>query len=303
PGASMTRFTLGLPGLLALLSCAATPATPVAPAPTQEARTDNAPPEVARPVETLAPRLSRKEQVKRILPHNVRLALLEGQKIRSTASGVVIGNEQTPEGPVSYVLTNAHAVDMKEFEHPGLVVIVDERADSTEYRAEVVALGAVPDMDLALVKVAGLPRTPARLATDAELEMGEDVVVAASPFGRALSLSGGMVSQIEWDKESKRPRMVKTDAPIGYGASGGGIFSLESGKLLAIVEGYRTAKVGFAVAEQNFSFDVPMPGETFAAPSSKVRLFLQQKGFARLLGTGAAGTGSGTGGSSQTASR
>ena len=44
--------------------------------------------------------------------------------------------------------------------------------------------------------------------------------------------------------------MVKTDAPIGYGASGGGIFSLETGKLLAIVEGYRTAKVGFAVAEQ-----------------------------------------------------
>ncbi|HEY0093356.1 MAG TPA: serine protease, partial [Archangium sp.] len=168
-------------------------------------------------------------------------------------------------------------------EHPGLVVIVDERADSTEYRAEVVALGAVPDMDLALVKVPGLPRTPARLATDAELEMGEDVVVAASPFGRALSLSGGMVSQIEWDKESKRPRMVKTDAPIGYGASGGGIFSLESGKLLAIVEGYRTAKVGFSVAEQDFSFDVPMPGETFAAPGAKVRQFLAQRGFSRLL--------------------
>jgi len=42
--------------------------------------------------------------------------------------------------------------------------------------------------------------------------------------------------------------------------------------------------VGFAVAEQNFSFDVPMPGETFAAPISKVRHFLRQQGFARLLG-------------------
>ncbi|HEX8539519.1 MAG TPA: serine protease, partial [Cystobacter sp.] len=83
----MTRFTLGLPGLLALLSCAATSASPVAPAPTQEARTDNASPEVARPVEGPAPRLSRKAQVQRILPHNVRLALLEGKKIQSTASG------------------------------------------------------------------------------------------------------------------------------------------------------------------------------------------------------------------------
>ena len=163
-----------------------------------------------------------------------------------------------------------------------------------------VATGSVPDMDLALLKVPGLPLEPAQLASDSEPELGDDVVVAASPFGRALSLSGGMVSQLEWDKESKKPRMVKTDAAIGYGASGGGIFSLESGKLLAIVEGYRTAKVGFAVAEQNYSFDVPMPGETFAAPSAKVRVFLQQKGFARLLGSG--GTGSGTG-DSQTASR
>ena len=77
--------------------------------------------------------------------------------------------------------------------------------------------------------------------------------------------------------------MLKTDAPIGYGASGGGIYSLETGRLLAIVEGYRTAKVGFAVAEQSYSFDVPMPGETFAAPSSKVRRFLQDKGYERLL--------------------
>jgi S1-C subfamily serine protease len=138
-------------------------------------------------------------------------------------------------------------------------------------------------MDLALLRVRGVELSPAELAEDLELELGEDVVVAACPFGKALSLSGGMLSQVEWDRESKSPKMVKTDAPIGYGASGGGIFSLETGKLLAIVEGYRTAKVGFAVADKDYSFDVPMPGETFAAPTSKVRGFLQSKGFGRLL--------------------
>lgn len=270
----MTRFSLGLTALFSLLSCAGTPTSSVA-----SPQTSGSP---AEPV-----RLTRKEQVKRILPHNVRLAVRAEGTTRSTASGVVIGNEQTPEGLVSYVLTNAHAVEMADLEQPSLVVIVDDRARSTEFRGEVVARGEVPDMDLALVKVAGLSLAPARLATDAELELGDDVVVAASPFGRALSLSGGMVSQVEWDKESQRPRMVKTDAPIGYGASGGGIFSLESGKLLAIVEGYRTAKVGFAVAEQNFSFDVPMPGETFAAPGSKVRQFLARRGFSRLIGEAA----------------
>ena len=296
----MNRFSLGLPALFALLSCAAAPTPPLS----QTAGTGGAgsSPVVMQQVGALTPRLTRKEQVKRILPHNVRLSILENGKARRTASGVVIGNEQTPEGLVSYVITNAHAVEMDDLKDPRLVAIVDERADSTEYKAHVVATGAVPDMDLALLEVPGLSLRPAQLAGDAELELGDDVVVAASPFGRALSLSGGMVSQVEWDKQSKKPLMLKTDAAIGYGASGGGIFSLESGKLLAIVEGYRTAKVGFAVAEQNFSFDVPMPGETFAAPSSKVRLFLQQKGFGRLLADNAAGSGSGTGGS-QTASR
>jgi S1-C subfamily serine protease len=296
----MTRFALGGPALFALLSCAAAPNPQVIS--TTSGTGGAGTPVVMQTVGAQAPRPSRKELVKRILPHNVRLAIQEGGKSRRTASGVVIGNDKTPEGLVSYVLTNAHAVEMGDLKDPRLVVIVDERADSTEYAGQVVATGSVPDMDLALLKVPGLPLTPAQLASDTELELGDDVVVAASPFGRALSLSGGMLSQVEWDKTSKVPRMVKTDAAIGYGASGGGIFSLESGKLLAIVEGYRTAKVGFAVAEQNFSFDVPMPGETFAAPSSKVRQFLHQHGFARLLGGATGGSGPGADGS-QTASR
>lgn len=276
----MTRLTLGLPALLAMLSCAA------APLPASSSLTSAGPLKVegAPVLEASSPRPSRKELVRRILPHNVRLALVEDGEVRRSASGVVIGNEHTAQGLVSYVLTNAHAVEPEELKSPRLVIFVDERGDTREYAAQVVATGSVPDMDLALVKVPGLPLEPAQLASDAELELGDDVVVAASPFGRPLSLSGGMVSQVDWDKQSKQPRMVKTDAPIGYGASGGGIFSLDSGKLLAIVEGYRTAKVGFAVAEKNFSFDVPMPGETFAAPGAKVRFFLQQHGFTRLLG-------------------
>ncbi len=296
----MTRFALGGPALFALLSCAAAPNPQVLSTTSGTGGTGT--PVVMQTVGAQAPRPSRKEMVKRILPHNVRLAIQEGGKARRTASGVVIGNEKTPQGLVSYVLTNAHAVEMGDLKDPRLVVIVDDRADSTEYAGQVVATGSVPDMDLALLRVPGVALTPAELASDDELEIGEDVIVAASPFGRALSLSGGMLSQVEWDKTSKVPRMVKTDAAIGYGASGGGIFSLESGKLLAIVEGYRTAKVGFAVAEQNFSFDVPMPGETFAAPSSKVRQFLHQHGFARLLG-GAAADSAPTADGSQTASR
>ncbi len=288
----MNRFTLGLPALFSFLSCAAAP-NPSAPVQASAA------PVVMRPVGTHAPRPSRKELVRKILPHNVRLSVLENDNVRRSASGVVIGNEQTEQGLVSFVVTNAHAVEMGDLREPRLVVIVDDRGETTEYEGVPVAVGSVPEMDLALLRVPGLQLEPARLAEDAEPELGDDVVVAASPFGRPLSLSGGMVSQLEWDKEHRTPRMLKTDAAIGYGASGGGIFSLESGKLLAIVEGYRTAKVGFAVAEQSYSFDVPMPGETFAAPSSKVRRFLLQHGYARLLD----GSGAESQGGAQTARR
>ena len=230
----------------------------------------------------------RKSILKRILPQNVRLLVFAGGEARRSASGVVIGSEATADGSFSYVLTSAHAVEPDGLEDPRMVVYVDRDGDSFDYPARPVAIGNAPELDLALIKIRGVCLAPAQLAADSELEPGEDVVVVAAPYGKSLSISGGLVSQVEWDRKSRLPAMLKTDAPIGYGASGGGVYSASSGRLLAIVEGYRTARVGFAVAEQTYSFDVPMPGETFAAPSAKVRAFLENNGFARFVATGAA---------------
>ncbi|MGA9521064.1 MAG: serine protease [Myxococcaceae bacterium] len=226
--------------------------------------------------------------MKQILSHNVRLVLTEGKEARKTASGVVVGTEMTPGGVASYVITNAHALDTTGLQNPELRVIVDRpweaaAAEPIEVFGSPVAIGKVPEMDLALVRVLGVRLEPAEIAEPSELVPGDSVVVAAAPFGRTISLSGGLISAVEWDARSGAAKMLKTDAAIGYGASGGGIYSLETGRLVAIVEGYRTAKVGFAVQEEQFSFDVPMPGETFAAPATKVREFLAQKGFAHLL--------------------
>ncbi len=217
------------------------------------------------------------------MPQNVRVFVFEGDEARRTASGVVIGSESTPEGSFSYVLTSAHVVEPEGLEHPRIVVYADQNGDSFDYSARPVAVGKVPELDLALISIRGVRLSPAQLADDSELEPGEYVVVVAAPYGKSLSISGGLISQVDWDRKSRVPSMLKTDAAIGYGASGGGIYSASSGRLLAIVEGYRTARVGFAVAEQSYSFDVPMPGETFAAPSAKVRAFLANNGFGRFL--------------------
>lgn len=230
----------------------------------------------------------RRQVVRRLLSHNVRLFLYDGDVAKKSASGVVIGSEVGAGGSASYIVTNAHALDTRGMTAPEVRVVVerpweDARAEAMEFNATLAAVGKIPEMDLALLRVDGITLDAAPLAENDDLVPGDAVVVAAAPYGKAVSLSGGLVSYVEWDRKSGEPVMVKTDAAIGYGASGGGVYSLESGKLLAIVEGYRTAKVGFNVQAERYSFDVPMPGETFAAPAAKVRQFLAQKGFARLL--------------------
>jgi serine protease Do len=267
----MPRLLAWTTSTLLLATCATAAAPQAQPA---QAGTEAAAP--ARP--------ARREVVRRILPHNVRVLTRVDGQVKRSASGVVIASEEGPDGRASYVVTNAHAVTREGAPGAALVVVVDgPRGEESEYPAEVLAEGEVPELDLALVRLRGVALPPARLAAVDELEVGEEVVVAAAPYGRRLSLSGGMVSQVDWDRATGAPRLLKTDAAIGYGSSGGGIFSRTSGHLLAVVEGYRTARVGFAVQEQQYSFDVPMPGETFAAPANKVRGFLRSRGFGQLL--------------------
>jgi S1-C subfamily serine protease len=226
---------------------------------------------------------SRKQIIRAVLSNSVRIKVLDGDKARKLASGVVIASRDTPEGKESYVVTNAHVVHDDGFEHENVHALIDLGREVKELPAEILAEGSVPEMDLALVRVKGIALPPADLASEDDLELGDNIVVAGAPYGKDLSLSAGIVSQLELDRATQRAKLLKTDAAIGYGASGGGIFSLQSGKLLAVVEGYRTAKVDFAVAKQAYSFDVPMPGETFSSPAPKVRRFLEAKGYGSLL--------------------
>jgi S1-C subfamily serine protease len=225
---------------------------------------------------------SRAATARAVLQQNVRVVVVvAGNPVRS-ASGVSIGSDLTPDGAVTYVMTNEHVVAAQKGEDPRFVVLVDlPTGDTQEFGAKVVARGSVPEVDLAVLAVPGIALESASLADDGEAELGADVVIVAAPYGRALSVSGGMISQVELDPK-RVPVMLKTDAAIGYGASGGGLFSVETGRLVGIVEGYRTAKVSIPVAQETYSFDVPMPGETFAAPAAKIRRFLEENGLGKL---------------------
>jgi S1-C subfamily serine protease len=156
------------------------------------------------------------------------------------------------------------------------------------------ARGRVPEADIAVLEVPGeLPVTP--LAADEGLELGDDLVVIGAPFGKGLSVAAGIVSQVEYDfaenaAADRAPKAMKTDAAIGYGSSGGGVFDVPRGRLVGLVEGYRTARVAFGKEEEQYAFDVPMPGETFVAPAAKIRRFLAESGLGRLVPEPAAGS-------------
>jgi S1-C subfamily serine protease len=221
--------------------------------------------------------------VQKVFPSAVRLQIAAAGEVVRSASGIAFARE----GGRTYVLTNAHVVEPARSWKAPLEVRVLPNGGAPVV-ATVKARGRVPDADIAVLEVAGeLPVTP--LAADEGLELGDDLVVIGAPFGKGLSVAAGIVSQVEYDfaenaAADRAPKAMKTDAAIGYGSSGGGVFDVPRGRLVGLVEGYRTARVAFGKEEEQYAFDVPMPGETFVAPAAKIRRFLDENGLGRLVG-------------------
>jgi S1-C subfamily serine protease len=238
------------------------------------------------PAAALADRASnpRAETVRRVFPSAVRVEITAaGEQVRA-ASGVAFARD----GGRSYVLTNAHVVEPGTAWRSPVVIRVLASGAPDGVEAKVVARGRVPETDLAVLEVkAELAVTP--LAADGPLELGDDLVVIGAPFGKGLSVAAGIVSQVDYAFSEnaaapREPKALKTDAAIGYGSSGGGVFGVPGGELVGLVEGYRTARVAFGGkgGDDRYAFDVPMPGETFVAPAAKIRRFLGEHGLARL---------------------
>jgi S1-C subfamily serine protease len=219
--------------------------------------------------------------VQKALVQSVRVEVTVAGKVARAASGVVVASDPGK----TYVLTNEHVVARDGLKGTASYAVVVERPTFHRVAAHVRFEGEVPGEDLAILEVdETLPAVS--LALPLEVQVGDDVVVIGAPYGRSLSVSSGIVSQLEVvDGDPRQQRSMKTDAPIGYGASGGGVFSIPAGKLVGLVEGYRTAKVSFGgIAGNDFSFDVPMPGETFLSPPAKIRAFLVRAGLGQRLG-------------------
>jgi hypothetical protein len=93
---------------------------------------------------------------------------------------------------------------------------------------------------------------------------------------------GGVVSQLAQEGVVEGSASM-VDAPVSYGASGGGVFDRATGQLVGIVEGYRTARVKVSGSPER-TVDIPFPGETTVVSAAAIRRFLATvDGIERLL--------------------
>ena len=211
-----------------------------------------------------------------ILPASVQIVLeqQEGRRFRS-GSGVVVAARPGSSGADCFILTSGHTFTGKGRGKEIRVLFRRHEGPGVRAIASLLAVTDTDQLDLALLGTRSAFCPVARLGAAAVL--GESVWVVSFPWGRELTVSRGVISQL---RRSGGARVDSTgrlmvDATVSYGASGGGVFRARGGELIALVEGYPTARVAFEGAASPSHVDVPVAGQTFLTPAADIQEFLR----------------------------
>ena len=215
---------------------------------------------------------SRGDVIRQILPATVQLRCERDGGGRRAASGVLLARDASTRR--AWIVTTRHFLEPLAPQ----TVFVSGRKDHLSARLVTVS----QQSDLALLEVTDLNSTPARLKDSVQL--GDEVWVVAFPWGRRMTLSSGVVSQVVADNVrgdyEGAARMV--DVSVSYGASGGGVFDAQTGALVGLIESYRTARVTVQGSPERV-IEVPVPGETTLISAEAIRGFLAEAGLERFL--------------------
>jgi len=207
------------------------------------------------------PAASRGDLVRRVMGSTVQIRVEGSAGVRRAASGVAVAVDQ--ERGRTWIITARHSLEPE-----GESLVVAAGADrSRSRRARVLALS--PEADLAILEVEATDIPVASLKADVRL--GDEIWVIAFPRGRRATLVSGVVSQLTQEGVVGGAAAM-IDAPVSYGASGGGVYDVETGKLVGIVEGYRTGRVKVQGAPER-TIDIPFPGETTVVSAVSILRF------------------------------
>ena len=227
---------------------------------------------------------SREQLLERILPSSIQIVLeRDGQRFRS-GSGVAIAARPSKGNTDCFVLTSEHTLSRRSGQDRTYILFGRDRGAGTKVPATVLAHRDDEEIDLALLRAQTNECSPAQFGRSPWL--GTPIWVVAYPWGRNMTLVGGIVSQVNMDQPADRdtaPRLI-VDASVSYGSSGGGVYDGATGGLVGLVEGYRTARVSFQVDASQQHIDMPVPGETYVVPLAEIRRFLIEADRKDLLG-------------------
>jgi len=221
-----------------------------------------------------ATQAERRDVIRRILPSAVQLRSERSEGGRRAASGIVLASN--PASKHSWIVTTRHFLDPVGRQD----VFVTAPGRKGRVKATVAAVSQ--EIDLAVIEIDGIALPPVELKETVRL--GDLVWVAAYPWGKQLTVVSGVVSQLRAE-EGEAPvegtiRMV--DASVSYGSSGGGVFDAETGALVGIVEGYRTAQIATPGNPERV-LSLPVAGETTVISCRAIQDFLAASGLASLL--------------------
>lgn len=140
-------------------------------------------------------------------------------------------------------------------------------------KAELLALDS--ERDLALLAAPIAINRSALLSGSAYLV--DPMWVIAFPWGRERTVVNGAVSQIEKGPLDPPHNPIKgpvrlIDASVSYGMSGGGVFDSKTGRLVGLVQGYRTAHLSLPTSSEPLK--LPVAGETTVISTAKIACFL-----------------------------
>ncbi len=191
-----------------------------------------------------------------VLPSVVSIQVALGDQ-GSTGSGVVIDG-------AGYVVTNNHVISAAA-ERPDATIQVIF-SDGSKTRAEIV--GRDIKTDLAVLRVAADNLTVARLGSEADVSVGDDVVAVGSPLGLSETITAGIVSAMQRPVRLSGQGTdtnavidaIQTDAAINHGNSGGALVDAE-GRVIGI----NTAMLSDSGGSVGLGFAIPIDDVTTVA--------------------------------------
>ncbi len=167
------------------------------------------------------------------------------------------------------ILTNAHVVGSER-------VVTVRLSDGRSFQGDVVGYGQ-DRLDLAAVRLRGTPRglPTVPIAPVNSVRVGQSAFAIGSPFGLQGTLTVGIVSRIDRDRN-----VIQTDAAINPGNSGGPLLN-SAGQMIGVNtsifttgSGGGSVGIGFAIptdAVQTFLASVRSGTATATAPADRTR--------------------------------